>query len=62
MADDDGTSLTIKERTMRFLEKAAEASIKCITPHVGDEYGVALSRCGECGGEDERHGLRYLGQ
>ncbi|ETI37952.1 hypothetical protein F442_16062 [Phytophthora nicotianae P10297] len=32
MADDDGTPLTIKERTMRFLEKAAEASIKCITP------------------------------
>ncbi|KAE8900809.1 hypothetical protein PF002_g30076 [Phytophthora fragariae] len=32
LADRDGNRLTIKERTMRFLERAVRASIKYITP------------------------------
>ncbi|KAE9227562.1 hypothetical protein PF004_g11324 [Phytophthora fragariae] len=31
MVDADGVVLTIKERTMRFLERAAHASVKYIT-------------------------------
>ncbi|GMF31740.1 unnamed protein product [Phytophthora fragariaefolia] len=34
MTDTDGNRLTVKERTMRFLERAARRSIKYITPAV----------------------------